>query len=182
MADSPEWLRLREVALRRGVKIVPLHAGQAFRYGGVEVEVLAPFPDYEASEVAHNNDSLVLRLSYGRHSFLLTGDIERQVERQLVARGASMRADVLKVPHHGSRTSSSVPFLDAVRPAFGVISVGFENSYNIPNAEVLKRLEQRHAEVLRTDLEGLISIRSDGRRLELDTMRWLEPGGLYSAF
>ena len=182
MADSPEWLRLREAALRRGVKIVPLRAGQAFRYGGVEVEVLAPFPDYEATEAAHNNDSLVLRLSYGRHSFLLTGDIERPVERQLVARGMLQHADVLKVPHHGSRTSSTVAFLDAVRPAFGVISVGFENSYNIPNTEVLTRLEQRHSEVLRTDLDGLISIRTDGRRLELDTMRWSEPDGLYSAF
>jgi competence protein ComEC len=75
-----------------------------------------------------------------------------------------------------------VAFLDAVRPAFGVISVGFENSYNIPNTEVLTRLEQRHSEVLRTDLDGLISIRTDGRRLELETMRWSEPDGLYSAF
>lgn len=182
MADSPEWLRLREVALRRGVKIVPLHAGQSFRYGGVGIEVLAPFPDYEASAVAHNNDSLVLRLSYGQHSFLLTGDIERPVERQLLANGALMHSDVLKVPHHGSRTSSSVPFLDAVRPAFGVISAGFENSFGNPNAEVLKRLEQRHTEVLRTDLAGLVSIRTDGRRFQLETMRWLEPTGLYSAF
>jgi competence protein ComEC len=182
MANCPEWLHLREVALRRGVKIVPLRAGQAFRYGGVEIEVLAPLIDYEARDTAHNNDSLAMRLSYGRHSFMVTGDIERQIERELVAGGTLRHTDVLKIPHHGSRTSSTAAFLDAVHPAFGVISVGFANSYNIPSRDVLDRLEERHVDVLRTDLDGLVSIRTDGRRIHLETMRGAEPGGLYSAF
>jgi competence protein ComEC len=182
MGNSPEWLRLRETALRHGVKIVPLVAGQAFRYGGTEVEVLAPFPDYVATELAHNNDSLALRLSFGRHSFLLTGDIERPVERKMLAEGSLKRTDVLKVAHHGSKTSSTAAWVEAVQPAFGLISAGFENAFHHPSPEVLKRLEEHHVSVMRTDLWGLLSIRSDGWRFQVETMRWSEPGGLYSAF
>jgi competence protein ComEC len=182
MGDSPEWLRLREVALQHGVKIVPLLAGQAFRYGGAEVEVLAPFPDYVATELAHNNDSLALRLSFGRHSFLLTGDIERPVERKMLAEGSLKKTDVLKVAHHGSKTSTTFAWVEAVQPAFGLISAGFENAFHHPSPEVLKRLEEHHVSVMRTDLQGLLTIRSDGRRFQVETMRWSEPGGLYSAF
>jgi competence protein ComEC len=81
------------------------------------------------------------------------------------------RADVLKTPHHGSRTSSTEPFLDAVSPAFAVISLGFENSYGFPNREVLDRLRDRGVMVFRTDQDGLVSIRTDGRRLYVETNR-----------
>jgi competence protein ComEC len=182
LGNSPEWLALREVARQHGVRIVVLHAGQKLRYGGTMIEVLAPLADYQADAVARNNDSLVLRLSYGKHSFLLTGDIEKHVERELVAESVVRRTDVLKVPHHGSRTSSTAAFLDAVAPSFGLISAGFENAYNNPSKEVVRRLEARHVAVLRTDLWGLVTIRSDGRRLWLDTARWNEPRELYSAF
>jgi competence protein ComEC len=180
--DSPDWLRLRELASRRGVRIVPLRAGRKFVYGGASVEVLAPVPEYETGEAVRNNDSLALRLRHGRHSFLLTGDIERQVEWELAARGSLERNDVLKVAHHGSRTSSSAPFLDAVQPVFGLVSVGYGNSFNMPGTDVLDRLEERHVHVLRTDDWGLITIRTDGRRFHLDTARWSEPCGLYGAF
>jgi competence protein ComEC len=181
--DNPEWLRVRDLALRRGVRIVPLRAGRTFPYGGAVVEVLAPPVDYRAGETVQNNDSLVLRLRYGRRSFLLTGDIERQVEWDLAARGVLERTDVLKVAHHGSRTSSTIPFLDAVQPLFGLISAGYENSFRLPSSEVLDRLEQHHVHVFRTDLWGLVSVRTDGRRFELDTARWSEPQqGLYGAF
>jgi competence protein ComEC len=102
---------------------------------------------------------------YGRHSFLLAGDIERQVERTL----QPGRADVLKVAHHGSRTSSTEEFLDAVSPAFAIISAGLDNSYGHPNPDVLDRLERHRAVVLRTDLDGMITVRSDGRRLSVRT-------------
>ncbi len=180
--NSPDWLRVRDLARRRGVRIVPLRAGRTFLYGGAGVEVIAPPADYQTGKTVRNNDSLVLRLRYGRHSFLLTGDIERQVEWELAARGALERTDVLKVAHHGSRTSSTVPFLDAVQPLFGLISAGYENSFNMPSPDVLNRLGERHVNVLRTDLWGLVSIRTDGRRFQLDTARWSEPHGLYGAF
>ena len=82
-----------------------------------------------------------------------------------------LQADVLKVPHHGSRTSSTEEFLMAVQPVFAVISAGFENSYGHPHPTVVERLREHHAEVLRTDLDGLITIRTDGRRLSVDSFQ-----------
>jgi competence protein ComEC len=116
-----------------------------------------------------NNDSLVLRVAYGERSFILTGDIERQVERELTAGNLVATADVLKIPHHGSKTSSTAPFLDLVHPAFAVISAGFENSYGHPHPDVLGRLAERHTETLRTDTMGLITIRTDGKRIVTET-------------
>jgi competence protein ComEC len=168
VADTPEWRHLREVALRRGVHFVSLECGQHLNYGGTAIEVLAPEPAHVTSAKAPNNDSLVLRVSYGRNSFLFTGDIEKRVEWDLADAGLA-HADVLKVPHHGSRTSSTEALLSQVRPAFAVISAGFENQFNNPHPDVVKRLEGLHAEVLRTDVCGLISLRSDGRRIRFET-------------
>lgn len=145
-----------------------LKTGQEFGFGGARFEVLAA-PGGEAKE---NNDSLVLRVSYGRHSFLLTGDIERKVEAQLAASAAPLRADVLKVAHHGSRTSTTPEFLDSVRPAVALVSAGFENQFGNPHPSVVARLDAAGARVLRTDLWGYVTVRSDGRRLSLDSWRW----------
>ncbi len=169
VADTPEWRLLRDVALRRGVRIVRLEYGRKFRYGGTDLEVLAPLPDHEPSAEAPNNDSLVLRIRYGRNSFLFTGDIEKRVERQLVEAGTLARTDVLKVPHHGSKTSSSELFLESVRPAFAMISCGLDNHFQFPHAEVLERLQGLHSAVLRTDVDGLVSVRSDGRLIRFET-------------
>jgi competence protein ComEC len=171
-SENPAWCALRERARKDGVRIVPLHRGQRFRYGGAELEVLAPAVDYVAKETPHNNDSLAFRVTFGRHSFLLSGDIERQVEAELVAEGLLRKTDVLKVPHHGSKTSSTAAFLNLLRPAFAVMSAGFENSYGHPHPDVLQRYEERQTCVLRTDLDGLVTVRSDGRRLEMDMARW----------
>jgi competence protein ComEC len=178
-SENPTWAAFREKARKDGVRIVPLHRGQCFPYGGAELEVLAPAEDYEPKPAPHNNDSLAFRIEYGRHSFMLSGDIERQVEAELVADGLVHKTDVLKVAHHGSKTSSTAAFLDLARPTFAVISDGFENSYGHPGAEVLRRFEERRSAVLRTDLDGLITVRSDGRRLEMDMARW--SGALGSA-
>jgi len=178
-SENPAWCALRDRARRDGVLIVPLHRGQCLHYGGVELEVLAPSLDYAPKQEPHNNDSLAFRVTFGRHSFLLSGYIERQVEAELVAEGLLHNTDVLKVPHHGSKTSSTAAFLDLLHPAFAVMSAGFENSYGHPHAEVLERYRERQASVLRTDLDGLVTVRSDGRRLRMDMGRW--SGALGSA-
>jgi competence protein ComEC len=147
-----------------------MRAGHVFAYGGARVEVHGPSPDYEPGAEPRNDDSLVLRISWGRHSFLLTGDIERQGEAELIRWAPA--AEVLKVAHHGSRSSTGAAFLDLVHPAFAVISAGFENAFNTPHPELLERLAARRIAVLRTDLSGLVSIRSDGRRLAIDTELW----------
>jgi competence protein ComEC len=184
MSDNPLWDALRDQARRSGVRILPMQAGRTLRYGGTRIEVLAPATDYEAPEKPKNNDSLVMRLSYGKNSFLLTGDMEKQIEYQLAAEGRLAHADVLKVPHHGSKTSSTPDLLDLVRPEFAIISDGFGNSYGHPHPDVLARLEERGVRVFRTDRDGLISIRSDGRRLSVETGPGQSPAGtrLYGVF
>jgi competence protein ComEC len=169
--DSPSWRAVMKEAAARGVKIMGLQSPRQFSLGGAQVEVLAPAANYVAAASPRNNDSLVLRLRYGRHTFLLPGDIERQVERAMLDSGALGRADVLKVAHHGSKTSSTEEFLDAVNPLFAVVSAGFENSYGHPHREVIERLTRHRTGVFRTDADGLVTIRSDGRRLHVDTWR-----------
>ncbi len=169
---SPSWDVLCARAARNRVKIVPFASYRRFPFGGAEVEVLAPPPDYVPSKLPRNNDSLVIQIRFGRHAFLLTGDVERQIERRMLRDGQISRSDVLKVPHHGSKTSSSDELLDRVQPLFAVISVGLENSYGHPHADALERLRQHHAVMFRTDRDGLVSIRSDGRRLVVETNAW----------
>jgi competence protein ComEC len=169
---SPTWNLICEKAAKSGARIVPLEAGSRLAFGGAHVDVLAPPTGYVPSDTPKNNDSLVLRLEYGHHTFLLSGDVERPIERRMLEDAALSRADVLKVAHHGSKTSSTDAFLDAVQPVFAVISVGKDNTYGHPNKEVVARLLEHHASVFRTDEDGLITIRTDGRRIEVDTNRW----------
>ena len=161
----PSWDHLRDEARARGVTVKPLERGQPFPFGGASVEVLAPSADYVPSASPKNNDSLVLRLAYGRHSFLLTGDMEKAIEQELLTGNAVRHVDVLKVGHHGSKSSSTPDFLDALHPALALISAGYENSYGHPHRQTLDHLEERHIETLRTDRQGLLTIRSDGRYL-----------------
>ena len=167
--ESTVWRALRSRALAKHVKIKSMRCCTDFAYGGARIQALSPPPEYEPSDEGKNNDSLVLRIQYGKHTFLLTGDMEKQMEAQLFADGKLSRIDVLKVPHHGSKTSSTDLFLDAVRPSFAIISDGFENSFHHPHPSVLERLTEHHATILRTDQMGLITIRSDGQRLSLET-------------
>jgi competence protein ComEC len=164
MPPGPAWTAIREKAESLGVRIRQLHRGQRMP----NIEVLAPSLDYQTGAAPKNNDSLVLRLCHGRHSFLLTGDVEKQIENEMVANHLLVHTDVLKVGHHGGKTSSTPDFLDAIHPAFGVISVGYENSYGHPTRQILDQLAVRNIEILRTDERGLISIRSDGRYLEVN--------------
>ena len=94
------------------------------------------------------------------------------MEARLLGDGLVEHADVLKVGHHGSKTSSIPPFLDAVAPAVAIVSAGYENSFGHPHPDVLKRLQDRHAAVLRTDLDGLVTVLTDGHRLWFDMMAW----------
>lgn len=162
---------LLEQARRLGIPSSEKHPSGPFLLSGATLEILAPSGEYAAEKVG-NNDSLVLRISYGSRSFLLTGDMERGIESSLLASGADLHADVLKVGHHGSRTSSTEPFLAAVSPSIALISAGFENSFGHPHPDILKRLAGMHTAVLRTDLDGLVSARTDGRSLWFSLQTW----------
>lgn len=167
-----EWREIRKMAREFGVEVIPMRQGNGFEYGGARIDVLAPVLDYEPSDTPGNNDSLAMRVSYQKTSFLLTGDMEKPIEQQLLANGIVPHADVLKVAHHGSKTSTTEPFLDAVHPALAVISDGFENSYGHPHRITLDELSQRNIPALRTDQKGLIRIWTDGYRLHTETQTW----------
>ncbi len=165
--ESPEWIGVRETAKELGIPIREMRRQAPFSYGGARVTVLAPDAEYQAVTLPKNDDSLVMRFEYGATSFLLTGDMEKKIEEQLFYEGLLTHADVLKVGHHGSRTSSTPDLLDAVRPAFGVVSVGYENSYGHPHPLTIAALEARHVGVYRTDERGLVRFVSDGRRIRV---------------
>ena len=118
-----------------------------------------------------NNSSIVARLTYGQASVLLTGDIEAQVEHRLVADGATLASTVLKAAHHGSCSSTTEEFLMAVDPEVVVISVGADNDFGHPCAEVLGRLERSGSPLYRTDERGVIEVFSDGTRVWVETER-----------
>ena len=166
--DCEEWRGIREMAREYGVEVVPMRQGNGFEFGGARIEVVAPVLDYQPSDSPRNDDSLAMRVSWRKISFLLTGDMEKPIEQALLDRSVVQHADVLKVAHHGSKTSTTEPFLDAVHPALAVISDGFENSYGHPHPRTLEALDSRHIPALRTDQRGLIRIWTDGYRLNLE--------------
>lgn len=132
----------------------------------VEFVMLAPMSgDYE--EV--NDYSAVLRLTYGENSFLFTGDAEKISEQEMLAGGSNLTADVLKVGHHGSSSSSHQAFLDAVNPTYAVISCGDNNDYGHPHKKVIKRLDGYGVSTYRTDLDGTIMAISDGQVIDFVT-------------
>jgi competence protein ComEC len=160
-------------ARREGVRIVEQQATAPRDLSGATLEILAPALDYVPAAPG-NNDSLVLRIAYGHRSFLLMGDLERAEEDRLLQH-AGLRSDVLKVGHHGSRTSTSQEFLDAVAPSVALISAGYENSFGHPHPDVVHRLEARHTTILRTDLAGLATVRTDGDHLRYAIQIWRQP-------
>ena len=137
------------------------HAGDQFDFGGVHIRVLNPQPGWEPRNPAQDDESLVLRLQYGQTSVLLVGDSHYRIEKLLI--DENPQADLLKIGHHGSRTSSSPAFLAAVHPEFAVVSAGFYNPFRHPSPEVMARYAERHVSTYRTDLAGAVSFYLDGK-------------------
>lgn len=141
-------------------------AGMVLHLDQVAFEVLWPQSAQDLKTKKRNDTSVVIRVTYGKTSFLFTGDMTSYVEERLNHSGTLTDVDVLKVPHHGSITSSSEEFLDAVKPEITLISVGKNNTYGHPHPVVVRRLKQRGMKVLRTDEVGDVTIISDGHRVE----------------
>ena len=142
-----------------------VHPGDSLVIDGVVVRWLAPDSAWTASLTDPNLASTIALVRYGERRFLFVGDAEAPEEAWVLAHAASLRADVLKVGHHGSKTSSSPAFLVAVRPRVALVSVGADNMYGHPSRDVLRALSAHGAQVLRTDITGTIVVRTDGRRL-----------------
>jgi len=161
--------RLVSAALENGTRLrfAPELCKEERDLGGARIEVLWPCPRYDPA-LGLNDNSITLRLTLGERSFLLTGDLEREAESLLAGRGRLHPADVLKVAHHGSLTSTSPLFLAQVEPAIAVISSGAGNRYGHPGTEVVARLRRAGARVLRTDIGGGVIISTDGASLRVD--------------
>ena len=152
------YLDLLDAAEETGTEMFYGYPGDQVSICGGTLTVLGPVEDYDDL----NDESLVIRFDYGESSFLFTGDMESGAEEDLLASGADIGADVLKVGHHGSNTSSSEEFLRAVGPEIAVIECGEGNDYGHPHLEVLERLEAVSAAVYRTDLDGSVVVTADG--------------------
>ena len=139
--------------------------GTQWALGSATVTMLGPVAQYEDT----NDTSIVLRIDYGATSFLLTGDMESDAERDLVNSGANLKVDVLQVGHHGSSTSTSYVFLNAVLPEMGIIPCGVNNKYGHPHEETLSILRDAGVDVYRTDLLGTITVSSDGQNYTVAT-------------
>ncbi|MGH9671311.1 MAG: ComEC/Rec2 family competence protein [Terriglobales bacterium] len=157
---TPAFAALLDEAAKQKVKIVHYAAGERFDFGGAHVEVLAPPRGWQVTTRPRNNDSLALRLSLGETAVVLAGDAEQRIERFMAEEHP--QADLLKVAHHGSATSTTPELLEAVRPRYGVISVGFRSSFGHPRPEVLARLQAAQVSTYRTDTQGAVSFFLDG--------------------
>ncbi len=132
--------------------------------GGVTLQIIHPtYP----SEDDLNNSSIVTRIEYGQVRFLLTGDAEAEAEKDMLESGYNLKSTVLKVGHHGSSTSTTPPFLDAVSPNLSVIMAGADNQYGHPHTETLEALEIAGVKIYRTDLQGTILIKTDGDNISI---------------
>ena len=166
--ETAAFENLLNEARERGIRIVHEVSGSKFNWDGVSGDVLWP-GDLTPVNEASNDDSLVLRLEDGSVRFLLAGDIQKKVEQRLVAEHAEITADFLKVPHHGSKTSSTPDFVAAVAPKIAVVSAGEANPFGHPAEGTIERYAQAGVHLLRTDCNGAVTALTDGHSLTVTT-------------
>lgn len=154
--------RLLKALDKKGIRAEVPEPGKVFYIGPMKIEILAPLFQYDNM----NNNSIVVKITYKNRSFLFTGDAEKESERDMIAAGYDLKADVLKVGHHGSRTSTSQAFLNKVAPTYAVISVG-EYKNRLPKKEILSRLEKSNVKVYRTDWAGTVIFATNGDDLKV---------------
>lgn len=165
--DTKTFKSLVKYLGKQGKTLTVPKAGQSFSLGNAKVRLLGPVNHSDDD----NNSSIVLKISYGKTSFLFTGDAERKEEEDLLSSGYDLESTVLKVGHHGSDTSTSYLFLHTVNPKYAVISVGADNSYGHPTEAVLSRLRDADVTTYRTDMQGTITAVSDGKSVTFSAER-----------
>jgi competence protein ComEC len=173
--ESPQYDEWLSLIATGNIKVTTAQAGQRIDLGNdVVMDVLTPQqPLLSGTESDFDNNGVVLRLSMGRVSFLLTADIFREAEFGLVHGATGLKSTVLKAAHHGADTSSSAEFLAAADPQVAVISVGEDNQFGHPSPQVMERLEQKLGpeNIYRTDRDGTIEFITDGDRLWVNVER-----------
>ncbi|MBQ3125766.1 MAG: MBL fold metallo-hydrolase [Clostridia bacterium] len=160
-SDEPCFVRLLEAVSQSGAAVRVGAAGERFAVGELAVRLLAPL----AAADDTNNSSIAARIEYGETALLFMGDAGAEVEAALLASGADLRADLLKISHHGSDSATTDALLDAVKPSHAAISCGYGNIHGHPARRVTDALRRRGIAIGRTDLEGTLVYRSDGKSL-----------------
>jgi competence protein ComEC len=170
--SASEAARLLSLARARGARVLgPSRlCGHPRRAGGATIEVLWPCPHHDPG-YDPNDNSLVVHIAYGGRSLLFAGDAETQAEQALVARGGLPRVDVLKVGHHGSRTSSTTAFLRALAPKLAIVSAGASNRFGHPHPEVIARLRAAGATPIVLADDGGTTVATDGSELGVHTWK-----------
>lgn len=164
---TKSYLSVLQALDRKNVAVTEAVPGAAYSLGGAAVEILGPVRALEDS----NNMSVVCRVSFGERRFLFMGDAEQEEEASLLEAGADLSADVIKIGHHGSRTSTTAALLDAVSPRYALITSGADNAYGHPHQATLDALAKRHIACYRSDLCGTIVVRCDGEAITVETER-----------
>jgi competence protein ComEC len=168
-ARDPEFAQFAATMHQENVPVRLVGRGDALRFGDVEAEVLWPPRNESGAAPSGNDDSIVLRLRFGNRVFILTGDIEKGAEALLTGAQDDLRCDLVKVAHHGSKTSSTDAFIKATQPSLAIISVGLTSPFGHPHKEVLERWRANGAEILTTGQRGTINISTDGYDLKVET-------------
>ena len=165
--NAPNYLAWLKLVRDQKVPMVIIDKEQTIDLGrGAKLEILYPVASFLGKTADDLNDSsIVAKLIFGQSNLLLTGDAGLEVEKILLAGGADLSADVLKIGHHGSEYSTSEGFLEKVKPMMAVIEVGKDNQFGHPNLRIIKRLERAGAKIYRTDLDGTVRLLSDGIRI-----------------
>ncbi len=164
-----EFAKFARTAAAESIPILTIGAGDELRFEDVLVDVLWPEFTENKGAPSKNNDSIVLQVRLGNRAILMTGDVEAGAERSLQTMNGDLRADVVKVAHHGSKTSSTAEFVNAVQAQRAIISVGQTSMFGHPHAEVVERWKSSGAEVLTTGNSGTITVTTDGKDLRVET-------------
>ena len=176
--NTSTWKNVLKAVDRNDVNYIDAKVGDTYAFGEASFTILAPLSDkYDG----YNNYSVVTMVQCGKIRFLLTGDAEKESEKEMLDAGTDLKADVLKCGHHGSSTSSTAAFLKAVDPAYAIISCGKYNDYGHPHKETLKKLKLLGCTYLRTDNNGTIVAATDGTHLALTAERGQYRYNIYSA-
>ncbi len=175
ITDLEPYDRLARLAGQRQIPLRMHARGATAWIGDAQIAFLSPGAEYRPGRRAHNNDSLVMRLTYGNRIALLAGDIERRMEMELARGETPLRADWLKAPHHGSKTSNSLEFLSRVKAPYAVISVAANSPFGHPHPEALENLDAAGTRYFRTDRDGAVTWATDGNRVRLTTFEWQRP-------
>jgi len=159
---------LKEKAHKKNIPVSEISSKDSFNFGDIYVNCVYPFEEVENHG---NTSSIVLKICFGNNSFLFTGDIDKECEKKIIDSGADIRADVLKLSHHGSKYSNSDEFIDSVNPKIAIVSAGNFKIYGHPDKSTIDKFNQRNINVLNTNEKGAVELFSDGNKVYFKTMK-----------